>query len=123
MDRIDIRDLHLRCIVGIREWERRTLQDVMISLTLFTDLAPAGASDRIEETVDYKTLTKAIIRLVEDSSFQLIETLAAAIARLALGDARIFSVRVTVDKPGALRFARSVGVTIERDRSWLERQS
>ncbi|MBF0147564.1 MAG: dihydroneopterin aldolase [Magnetococcales bacterium] len=119
MDQIIIRDLHVRCIIGIQEWERNALQDVMISLTLFTDLGPAGMTDHIDATVNYKTLTKTIIQRVERSSFQLIEALAAEIARMALADPRVVRVRVMVDKPGALRFARSVGVDIERDRQWL----
>mgnify|MGYP001562539406 CR=1 FL=1 len=120
MDRITIRDLHLRCIIGIQEWERKTLQDVVVSLTLATDLRQAGRSDHIEDTVNYKTLTKEIIRFVENSHFQLVEALADGIARLALEDARVVTVTVMVEKPGALRFARSVGVEIQRDRPWLD---
>ncbi|MBF0454134.1 MAG: dihydroneopterin aldolase [Magnetococcales bacterium] len=115
-DKIDIRDLQLRCVIGIQEWERKTLQDVLINLTLTTDLSAAGESDNIEDTVNYKTLCKQIITMTEGSSFFLVERLAEEIARLALGDERVESVRVSVEKPGALRFSRSVGVTIERSR-------
>jgi FolB domain-containing protein len=117
LDKIDIRDLHLRCVIGIQDWERKTLQDVLINLTLFTDLSVAGKSDRIEDTVNYKSLCKRIISLTEGSSFFLVEMLAEKIAELALEDARVASVQVSVEKPGALRFSRSVGVTIERNRS------
>lgn len=120
MDHITIRDLHLRCIIGIQEWERKTLQDVVISLTLATDLRQAGKTDRIEDTVNYKTLTKKIIQLVENSHFQLVEALADGVARLVLEDARVVTVTVMVEKPAALRFARSVGVEIQRDRPWLD---
>lgn len=120
MDRITIRDLHLRCIIGIQAWERKTLQDVVISLTLATDLRQAGRTDRIEDTINYKTLTKKIIRFVENSHFQLVEALADGVARLALEDERVVTVTVVVEKPGALRFARSVGVEIQRDRPWLD---
>ncbi|MBF0421612.1 MAG: dihydroneopterin aldolase [Magnetococcales bacterium] len=123
MDCIMIRDLHLRCVIGIQGWERQTLQDVIISLTLFSDLQQAVGSDRIEDTINYKTLTKKIIRHVEASTHFLVETLAGDIARLALEDHRVQRVKVAVEKPGALRFARSVGVEIERDRSWLPLQS
>ncbi|MBF0433738.1 MAG: dihydroneopterin aldolase [Magnetococcales bacterium] len=119
MDCITIRDLHLRCIIGIQDWERTTLQDVFLSLTLETDLELAGKSDRIEDTVNYKTLTKRIIQHVENSNHFLVEALAADVARLALEDVRVVRVRVGLEKPGALRFARSVGVVIERDRQWL----
>jgi len=123
MDCITIHDLHLRCIIGVQEWERKTLQDVLVSLTLFTDLRAAGKTDDIADTVNYKTLTKTIIHHVENSSCQLVEALASGIARLALQDSRIVGVRVRVEKPGALRFAKSVGVEIARDRQWLENQS
>ncbi|MBF0357551.1 MAG: dihydroneopterin aldolase [Magnetococcales bacterium] len=116
LDIIDIHDLRLRCIIGIQEWERKTLQDVVINLTLFTDLSKAGNSDRIEDTVNYKTLCKQIIAMTEASSFFLIEMLAEKISGLALADERVAAVQVKVDKPGALRFSRSVGVTIKRFR-------
>jgi FolB domain-containing protein len=115
-DRIDIRDLQLRCIIGIQDWERETLQDVLINITLFTDLSVAGKSDQIADTVNYKSLCKRVIGLTESSSFFLVEMLAQKIADLALADERVSLVRVSVDKPGALRFSRTVGVTIERSR-------
>ena len=115
-DRIYIRDLTLRCLIGIYPEERRERQDVVINVALETDLAPAAASDRIEEAVDYKGMKKRIIALVEGSAFQLIETLADRIAALVLEDARVQRVTVTVDKPGALRFARSVAVEMTRER-------
>jgi FolB domain-containing protein len=116
LDKIEIKDLQLRCVIGIQEWERKTLQDVLINLTLFTDLSQAGKSDNIEDTVNYKTLCKQIIALTEASSFFLVEMLASKIADLALGDDRVERVQVKVEKPGALRFARTVGVTIERSK-------
>ena len=119
VDRIHIRDLHLRCIIGVQEWERDILQVVRIHVVLHLDLSRAGKSDRIEETVNYKTLTKAIIALTSHSRFFLVESLAEKIAELCLGDARVARVKVRVEKPGALRFARSVGVTLRRDRASL----
>ena len=116
LDRIHIRDLHLRCVIGIQEWERSVLQDVRINIVLHADLCPAGQSDQIEQTVNYKTLTKAIIAFTEQSQFFLVEALAEAIAQLCLADERVQRVKVSVEKPGALRFARSVGVTLRRQR-------
>lgn len=116
LDQIKIYGLHLRCIIGLQAWERKVLQDVHIDLILFADLAAAGKSDRIEATVNYKTLTKAIIALTEKSSFFLVEALAERLADLCLEDDRVQRVRISVEKPGALRFARSVGVSIERSR-------
>lgn len=115
-DQIHIRDLHLRTIIGINDEERRDRQDVSINLVLDVDTHEAGSSDDIADALNYRTLTKRIVALVEGSQFYLIEKLAAEIARLCLQEPRIVHVCVSVDKPGALRFARSVGVTIERTR-------
>ncbi len=115
-DQIHIKDLQLRTIIGINAEERRDRQDVLVNLVLTADTRPAGATDDIEQAVNYRTLTKRIIQLVETSQFYLVEKLAAEIAAICLDDARVERVRVTVEKPGALRFARSVGVTIERGR-------
>ena len=116
MDQIHIRDLHLRTILGINEEERRDRQDVLINLVLDVDTRTAGESDDIQDAFNYRTLTKHIVELVESSQFYLVEKLAAEIARLCLKDVRVERVHVSVDKPGALRFARSVGVAIERGR-------
>ncbi len=116
-DRIEIKDLLLRTIIGINSDERHDRQDVLINLALYTDTRPAGRSDELRDTLDYRALTKRVITLVEESRFYLVERLAAAIADLCLEDARVERVSVTVEKPGALRFARSVGVTIDRGRS------
>ncbi len=118
-DRIHIHDLALRTLIGLNPEERRKPQDVLINLTLEADLSRAGTTDAVEDTVNYRTLTKRIIRLVEASSFYLVETLAQEIAWLALLDERVESVQVRVEKPGALRFARSVGVDLTRTRADL----
>ncbi len=115
-DQIQIKDLLLRTIIGVNEEERRDRQDVLINLVLHVDTRPAGESDDIDQAVNYRALTKHVIRLVETSQFYLVEKLAAEIAAICLDDPRVKRVRVTVEKPGALRFARSVGVTIERGR-------
>ncbi len=116
-DRIEIKDLLLRTIIGINTDERHERQDVLINLTLHTDTRTAGRSDELRDTLDYRALTKRVIALVEGSRFYLIERLAAAVADLCLENDRVERVTVTVEKPGALRFTRSVGVTIGRGRS------
>lgn len=116
MDRIFIRDLALRCIIGIYPEERREKQDIVINVEMHCDLSRAGNSDDLNDTVDYKTIKKAILKLVEGSGFQLIEALAERIAGIALADEKVQQVVVTVDKPGALRFARSSAVEITRNK-------
>ncbi len=117
MDRILIRDLAARCVIGLSPEERREKQDVVVSITLSTDLGVAGHSDRVEEAVDYRAIKKRVLALVERSQFRLLEALAEAIAGACLEDGRIARAQVTVDKPGALRFARSVAVEIVRSRA------
>jgi dihydroneopterin aldolase/D-erythro-7,8-dihydroneopterin triphosphate epimerase len=115
-DRIEIKDLLLRTIIGINNDERHNRQDVLINLTLYTDTRAAGRSDELRDTLDYRALTKRVIALVEESRFYLVERLATAVADLCLEDARVERVTVSVEKPGALRFTRSVGITIDRER-------
>lgn len=116
-DQIHIKDLLLRTIIGINEEERRNRQDVLINITLFADLRPAGISDQIADAVNYRTIAKQIIAMVEASSFFTVEKLATEIAAICLADARAEAAQVRVEKPGALRFARSVGVEIYRPRA------
>ena len=117
LDRIYIRDLSLRCIVGIYPDERRAKQDITVNIVMYADLRAAGLSDRIEDTVDYKDVKKRVVALVEASSSFLIEHLAQRVADLCLEEPRVDAVRVSIDKPGALRFARSVAVEIFRKRA------
>ena len=113
-DCIEIKDLLLRGIVGINDWEREKPQDILVNITLFTDLRRAGASDDLTDSVNYRTLTKQIIAHVESAGRFTVEALAADVARLCLETPGVQRARVRVEKPGALRFARSVGVEIER---------
>lgn len=117
LDRLHIRGLGLRCVVGIYPEERREKQDVTIDITLHADLRTACHTDRIEDTVDYKGIKKRVVAMVETSSEYLIERLAQRVADLCLEDPRVEAVEVTVDKPGALRFAQSVAVAIFRTRN------
>lgn len=116
-DRIFIRDLLIRCIIGVDAHEREEKQDVFVHLTMDVDLRRAGRTDAIEDTVDYKVLKKQILRMAADSRFRLIEALAQRIADECLKDDRVRRVHVVVEKPGALRFARTVGVEITRSRN------
>lgn len=113
-DRIEIKDLLLRGIIGINDWEREAEQDILINITLTADLTEAGRTDSIEHTVNYRTLTKQVISHVESSQRFTVEALAADIAGICLAQDGVTRARVRVEKPGALRFARSVGVEIER---------
>ncbi|MGD0574335.1 MAG: dihydroneopterin aldolase [Anaerolineales bacterium] len=115
-DEIHIRDLQLRAIIGLSEEERRDRQEVLINLILYTDTRRAASADSIDQAVNYRTLTKRVIALVEGSHFYLVEKLASEIASVCLQSPGVERVRVSVEKPGALRFARSVGVIIERAR-------
>ena len=114
-DRIYIRDLALRCIIGINDDERREKQDIVINIVLNADLKKACESDKIEDSVDYKKVKKKIILLVEQSSFYLIEKLAEEIADFCLENSLVKKATITIDKPGALRFSRSVAVEISRN--------
>ena len=116
LDRIHIRDLRARCIVGIHAEEREKKQDVSIHLTLWADLRRAGQTDDLGDTVDYRELKAAVMEMVEASSYFLVERLAERIAEIALARAGVQRVTVLVEKPGALRFARTVGVEIVRER-------
>ncbi len=116
MDRIRIRDLSVRCIIGVEDAERRQKQDVIINLVIYTDLQRPGRSDDFADALDYSALKKKVVALVENSHRRLLEALAEDIARLCLEYPAVQAVRVSVDKPGALRFARSVAVDIKRRR-------
>jgi D-erythro-7,8-dihydroneopterin triphosphate epimerase len=121
-DRIEIHDLLLRCIVGINPEERVKKQDVIINLTLYGDMRAAGASDDIADAVNYKTLTKRLIDHVEESEYFLVEKLAHSLAQIAVQEFGVERAIVSVEKPGALRFARSVGVVIERTAADFENE-
>jgi len=114
MDIIFIRDLRIDTVIGIYDWERSIKQTVHIDLELATDIASAAASDRIEDTLNYKAVAKSVIAFVEESSFQLVETLAERIVALVREEFSIAWVRLTLNKGGAVRGAQGVGVIIER---------
>jgi FolB domain-containing protein len=115
-DKIVIEDLLVRCILGIGEEERRDKQDVVINIELYTDLRRPGKTDCLDDAVDYHILKKRVLTFVEQSQCHLVEALAEGISEICLQFQPVREVNVRVHKPGALRFAKSVGVEIVRTR-------
>jgi FolB domain-containing protein len=117
MDRILIKDLSVRCLLGVSEEERREKQDVVINVALSADLSKPGRTDRLEDAVDYRRIKKRILRMAEKSQFHLVEALAERVLAICLEPPAVVAAQVTVEKPSALRFARSVGVELTRRRT------
>lgn len=114
MDIIFLKDLKAECVIGVWNWERQIRQRVTINLEMGTDIQRAAASDQLDDTLNYKAVAKRVVAFVEESEYQLIETLAERIAGLLREEFSIPWCRVTVDKGGAVRGSRGVGVVIER---------
>ncbi len=114
MDQILIKDILARGIIGVNDNERVNPQDILINLIVFTDISQAASEDNIEKGVNYKTTTQQVIRLAETAKRLTVEALAEDIASLVLTNPLANGIRVRVEKPGAVRFAGSVGVEIER---------
>jgi len=114
MDIIFLKDLRIDCVIGIWDWERQIRQTVIIDLEMATDIRRAAASDAIDDTLNYKAVAKRLQAFVSDSKFQLIETMAEAVAGIVLKEFQVPWVRVRVNKRGAVRGATDVGVEIER---------
>jgi FolB domain-containing protein len=114
MDRVFIKDLIVKGIIGVGERERLIPQDIQINIILYTDILTGGKTDKIEDCVNYRTIAKKIIAQVSKSNRYTVEALATDIAELCLEDKIVQKVQVRVEKPGAVRFSRSVGVEIER---------
>ena len=120
MDQVIIRDLSARGIIGLNDWEREKPQEMLINLTLFADLHAAGQSDDVADSVNYRTVAKKVLKHAETAGRLTVEALAADIARICLDEPNVQKARVRVEKPGAVRFSRSVGVEIERESGDLE---
>lgn len=116
-DYVFLRGLEVDAVIGIWEWERRIRQKVRIDLEMGVDIQRAAAGDRIEDTLNYKSVAKRVQEFVGASSFQLVETLAERIAEIVLTEFDVPWIRLTVNKPGAIRGARDVGVCIRRSRA------
>ena len=118
-DRIFLRGLTAECIIGFIDWERRVKQTVVVDLELPVDCRRASVSDDVADTVDYKRVAKRALAYVEASEFKLVETLAHRLALLLLEEFALEWVRISLNKPGAIRNSRDVGVVIERSRADL----
>ena len=117
LDKIFVRDLLVRGILGVNADERTNKQDILVNFTLWVDTRAAGSSDDIVDSVNYKTVTKAIVKHVEEGQPFLVERLVAELAQLCFDiNDRVQAVEMSVEKPSALRFARSVGISIYRER-------
>ncbi len=117
MDTIFLHDLRVETIVGVGDWERKIRQTVSIDLEMGADIRRAAESDSIDDTLNYKLVAKRVQQFVAESSFQLVETLAERIAEIVLKEFDVPWVEVRVNKPGAIRGARDVGVKIRREKN------
>ena len=118
-DRIFLHGLTAECIIGFIDWERRVKQTVVLDIELPVDCRHAARTDEVADTLDYKTVAKRALAFVEASEFKLVETLAHRLALVILDEFGVEWVRITVNKPGAIRSSRDVGVVIERTRADL----
>jgi dihydroneopterin aldolase len=120
-DIIFLRGLEVECIIGFIDWERRVKQTVVIDLELPVDCRAASVRDEVDDTLDYKKVAKRVIAFIEASEFKLVETSAHRLALTLLEEFGIEWVRLSINKPGAIRGSRDVGVSIERNRTDLPR--
>jgi dihydroneopterin aldolase len=118
-DRIFLRGLTAECIIGFIDWERRVKQTVVVDLELPVDCRHAAVTDEVADTVDYKKVAKQVLAFIEASEFKLVETLAQRLALLILAEFPLEWIRLSINKPGAIRNSRDVGVSIERSRADL----
>jgi dihydroneopterin aldolase len=114
MDIVFINELRIETIIGIYDWERKVKQTISLDLEMGTDIGKSAATDAIDDTLNYKAVAKRLIAFVEDSEYQLVETLAEKIAGIVLSEFDVPWLKLTVHKPGAVRGSRDVGVIIER---------
>lgn len=114
MDIVYLKDLRIDTVVGIYDWERRTKQTVILDIEMGADIRKAALSDRIDDTINYKAVAKRIIAFVGESEFQLVETLAERVAEILINEFQVPWCRLRLNKQGAVRGVRDVGVIIER---------
>jgi FolB domain-containing protein len=114
MDQVFIKNLIARGIIGINDWEREKKQEIRINIILYCDLNKAGESDNIDDSINYRTVSKKIIEHTESAERYTVEALASDLAKICLAEKGVLRTRVRVEKPGAVRFSESVGVEIER---------
>ena len=116
MDIVFIRDLRIETVIGIYDWEREIRQTVSLDLEMGTDIRRAGETDHIDDTLDYKSVAKALIEFVEKSEFQLVEALAEQCSQIILNDFNVPWLKLRLSKPGAVTGSQDVGVLIERSK-------
>jgi dihydroneopterin aldolase len=116
-DIIFLRGLAIETTIGFFEWERHVKQTVVLDLEIPCDCARAAGSDEVHDTVDYKSISKRCIAFVSEAQFHLVETLAHKLAMTLLAEYDIAWIRLSLNKPGAIRGSRDVGVSIERHRA------
>jgi dihydroneopterin aldolase len=116
MDKIFLRELKTEAIIGIFDWERQVKQTVLIDLEISADVRKAAATDSIEDTLNYKRVAKRLLEYIDTTSFHLVETLAENIAMLVIEEFQVSWIKLTLNKPGAIRGSRSVGIIIERNK-------
>ncbi len=121
MDKIFIHALKSEAIIGILEWERQVKQTILVDIEMSADITKAALSDSIADTLNYRGVAKRVLAFIEASQFHLVETLAESIAMLILEEFGVAWVSIVLSKPGAVRSSRDVGVSLQRDRSSLER--
>lgn len=118
MDTVFIRDLEVKTVIGVFDWERKIRQRLVFNIELGTDISAAAISDDLNDTLDYKAISHAIEDMAEASSYQLVEALVDAVAQMVMKDFGVDWLSITLDKPGAVSCAKSVGVKIERGKKW-----
>ena len=118
-DTVFVRGLEVECIIGFIDWERRIKQKVVLDLELPVDCARAAASDDVIDTLDYMSVASRVREFVGQSQFMLVETMAHRLALLRLEEFGMEWIRLSINKPGAVRGSRDVGVSIERRRDAL----
>ena len=116
MDKVIIKNLLARGIIGVNDWERKRTQNILINITLYTDTRRAAETDDINDCVNYSTMSKKVLACAESANRETVEALANDLAKTCLEENGVQKVIVRVEKPGAVRFAESVGVEIERSR-------
>lgn len=116
MDKVIIKNLLARGIIGVHDWERKRAQNILINITMFTDTRHAGQTDNLDDCINYSTMSKKVLAHAENINRLTVEALANDLAKICLEEKSVHKVIVSVEKPGAVRFAESVGVEIERSR-------
>ena len=117
MDKIVLTDLRVDAVIGIWDWEKRNSQSISIDLEMQTDTKKISQSDSIEDALDYKAVSKRAKQFIQDSQFNLIETLAENLAKIILEEFDVQWLKLSISKPYAIRDSKNIGVCIERTKN------